>query len=70
MKARILDLQLGDVLKLRKEHPCGSTEWTVVRLGADIGILCLRCGRRLLMERPQLERRVKSIHRGENVIRP
>ncbi|MFZ0534098.1 MAG: DUF951 domain-containing protein [Anaerolineales bacterium] len=55
------DLRLDDVLRLRKPHPCGSYEWKVVRLGADIGLECLNCGRRVLLPRRQLARRVKSI---------
>jgi hypothetical protein len=53
------DIKLGDVVKLRKVHPCGGDEWQVVRLGADIGIKCLECGRRILLERGVFERRVK-----------
>jgi hypothetical protein len=55
------DLRLDDVLRLRKPHPCGGYEWKVVRLGADIGLECLNCGRRVLLPRRQLARRVKSI---------
>jgi len=55
------DLRLEDVLRLRKPHPCGGYEWKVVRLGADIGLECLSCGRRVLLPRRQLARRVKSI---------
>lgn len=55
------DLRLDDVLRLRKPHPCGGYEWKVVRLGADIGLECLSCGRRVLLPRRQLARRVKSI---------
>ena len=44
-----VEFQLGDVIRLRKVHPCGSYEWEVVRLGADIGIRCLGCGRRVLL---------------------
>jgi hypothetical protein len=54
------DLKLDDKLKLRKPHPCGSYEWKVVRLGADIGIECLGCGRRVMLPRRQLARRIKS----------
>lgn len=56
----MLDFELGDVLLLRKKHPCGSALWTVVRLGADIGIVCHGCGRRVLIARSELERRVKK----------
>jgi hypothetical protein len=57
----VLELQTGDVLKLKKIHPCGSCEWEVVRLGADIGIKCRQCGRYLLVPRSDLERRIKEI---------
>ena len=52
--------KLGDVVRLRKKHPCGSFEWVVVRLGADIGIKCRTCGRRVLLERRVFERRVRD----------
>lgn len=56
----VIDFALGDVLQLRKQHPCGNSTWTVVRLGADIGIVCQGCGRRILLARSELERRVKG----------
>jgi hypothetical protein len=52
-----LDLRIGDRLRLRKEHPCGSRDWEVVRLGADIGLVCEGCGHRILMDRLDVERR-------------
>jgi hypothetical protein len=55
------ELHLKDVLCLRKPHPCGSYEWEVVRLGADIGLQCLRCGRRVLLPRRELAHRLKKI---------
>ena len=55
------DLQLDDVVRLKKTHPCGSTDWKVVRLGADIGLVCLGCGRRVLLERRKLAKRLKTI---------
>jgi hypothetical protein len=60
------DLRLDDVLRLRKPHPCGGYEWKVVRLGADIGLECLNCGRRVLLPRRQLARRVKSISSNQD----
>ncbi len=57
----VLDIKQGDVLRLKKRHPCGSYLWQVVRLGADIGIKCQGCGRRVLVARSRLERRVKQI---------
>ena len=53
----VLDLRLGDRVQLRKPHPCGSRTWLVVRLGADIGLVCDGCGRRVLLDRRTVERR-------------
>jgi hypothetical protein len=62
----VMEIKLGDVVRLKKKHPCGSYEWQVVRLGADIGIKCLKCQRRVLLERAVFERRVKDfISRGQ-----
>ena len=56
---------LDDVVRLRKPHPCGSFEWTVVRIGADIGLRCTGCQRRVLLPRRTLEKRLKAfVHRG------
>lgn len=55
------DLQINDIVRLRKPHPCGSSEWKVTRLGADIGLECLGCGRRVLLTRREVMRRAKSI---------
>ena len=57
----VLALRLGNVLRLKKTHPCGSDLWEVVRLGADIGIQCQKCGRRVLIQRSYLQRRVKQV---------
>ncbi len=54
------DLQLNDQLQLRKAHPCGGYEWKVVRLGADIKIECLGCGRQVMLTRRELARRTKK----------
>ncbi len=62
----LTELQMDDVLRLRKPHPCGSTDWIVVRLGADIGLRCLGCGRRILLPRRDVARRMKSyVHKQE-----
>ena len=55
----LIDLQLNDVLRLRKPHPCGSFEWAVVRLGADIGLECRVCKRRVMLTRRELLKRMK-----------
>ncbi len=55
-----VEVHLDDIVRLRKKHPCGSYEWRVVRLGADIGLKCLGCGRRVLLPRSTFERRLKT----------
>ena len=57
-----LDIHLEDSVRLKKVHPCGSYEWTVVRLGADIGIVCKGCERRVMLSRSALGRRVKTVN--------
>ena len=54
------DLQLNDHLRLRKPHPCGSYEWTVIRLGADIGLECKGCQHRVMLTRRELAKRLKA----------
>jgi hypothetical protein len=56
----VMEIRLGDIVRLKKKHPCGGYEWRVVRLGADIGIKCLNCQRRVLLVRSTFERRVKA----------
>lgn len=56
---------IDDIVRLKKPHPCGSYEWKVVRVGADIGLTCQTCGRRVLLPRRELERRLRGfIARG------
>ena len=66
----VMEIRLGDVVRLKKPHPCGSYEWEVVRLGADIGIKCLKCQRRVLLQRSTFERRVKAfVSRGPESVK-
>jgi hypothetical protein len=55
------DIGMDDIVRLRKPHPCGGFEWRVVRLGADIGLECNTCKRRIMIPRRELARRMKSI---------
>ena len=65
-----LDVEVGDVVRLRKPHPCGGYDWQVVRLGADIGLKCLTCDHRVLLTRRDFEKRVKLFVRraGSSVL--
>ena len=57
----LYQFKAGELLWLKKQHPCGSFEWQVVRVGADINIKCLGCGRQMNVPRRQLEKSVKAI---------
>ena len=62
-------LLLGDVVRLRRTHPCGGDEWLIDRLGADIGLRCQTCGRHVLLERRALEGRlVEFVSRGDPAV--
>ncbi len=62
----VTEIRLGDIVRLKKKHPCGGYQWQVARLGADIGIICLKCQRRVLLNRPIFERRITAfISRGQ-----
>ena len=57
----VIEIRLDDVVRLKKKHPCGSFEWRIVRLGADVGINCIQCQHRVLLKRSIFERRVKAL---------
>jgi hypothetical protein len=64
-----LEIFLGDVVRLRRRHPCGATDWLVDRLGADIGLRCQGCQRHVMIERRVLERRLVSfLSRGDPAV--
>ena len=56
-----MEVNVGDVVRFNKAHPCGGEEWVVVRTGIDIGVKCLKCGHRIMLERPAFEHRVKEV---------
>jgi len=57
----MIEVQLGDQVQMRKAHPCGSNLWVIVRVGADIGLKCVGCGRVVQLPRSQFNRQVKKI---------
>lgn len=61
-----IEVQVGDKVTLRKKHPCGSFDWQVVRIGADIGLVCQKCERRILLPRGTFNKRVKKIVKRED----
>ena len=58
-----MDIQLGDVVRMKKPHPCGGTDWEITRVGADVKLKCLTCGRVVMLERYIFEKRVKKLVR-------
>lgn len=69
--AMLPDLDLEDILCLKKPHPCGGITWKVTRLGADIGLECTTCKRRVLLTRRELKNRLKkNLGKGADVQNP
>ena len=60
-----MDVHMGDQLELKKEHPCGSRRWEVLRVGMDFRLRCLGCGHELLLPRSKVEKSIKKIIRTE-----
>ena len=60
----IMELKMGDIILLKKEHPCGNNKWQIVRLGTDIRIKCIKCQHQVLIQRSVLERKIKGIETG------
>lgn len=58
-----VDVQPGDIATLRKPHPCGSYQWLVVRIGADIGLRCQSCQRKIMLPRHEFQRRLRQLDR-------
>jgi len=56
-----MEIRLGDHVQLRKTHPCGSAEWVIYRVGADIGLRCVGCGRRVMLTRAEFTKRLKRV---------
>ena len=60
----IMDIQVGDMLTMKKTHPCGNARWQVLRIGADFKLRCLGCGREVIGPQSKFERNVKTVARG------
>jgi len=56
-----MNIHIGDILTLKKKHPCGSDRWRVTRIGADFKIVCLGCGHELMLARSKVEKSIKKI---------
>lgn len=60
-----MDIRLGDVLTMKKKHPCGCREWTVLRVGMDFKLKCNGCGHLVMLPRSKAEKNIKSVSRAE-----
>lgn len=58
-----MDIEVGDILKMKKKHPCGSQEWEVLRIGADFRVKCCGCGHLVMIPRVKAEKSTKEIHK-------
>ncbi len=65
-----MDIHLGDILRMKKGHPCGGNEWEVQRIGMDFRLLCKRCGRTIMIPRKQAEKNIKLVFRDGAAIKP
>ena len=60
-----MDIQLGDIVKLKMPHPCGSSEWEVIRVGMDFKLKCLGCGHLVMVSRKLVEKNCRGIRKPE-----
>ena len=58
-----MDIRVGDILKMKKQHPCGSSEWEVLRIGADFRLKCVGCGHQIMIPRVKAEKNVRGVTR-------
>ncbi|MBR4668525.1 MAG: DUF951 domain-containing protein [Butyrivibrio sp.] len=56
-----MDIQVGNIIKLKKQHPCGSCEWEVLRVGADFRLKCMGCGHQIMTPRKNVEKNIRGI---------
>lgn len=62
-----MDIQVGDIVKLKKQHPCGSHDWEVLRIGADFRLKCAGCGHQIMIARRIVEKNVREIRKKEEL---
>ena len=61
-----MDIRVGDVLRMKKQHPCGDRCWEVLRIGADFRLRCLGCGREIMGPRSKFEKQLRAVERAED----
>lgn len=60
-----MDIAVGDIIKMKKQHPCGNSEWEVLRTGADFRLKCMGCGHQIMLARKIVEKNIKSLRKPE-----
>ena len=63
-----MDIQVGDIIRLKKKHPCGSYEWEVLRIGADFRLKCIGCAHQIMIPRKVVEKNIKKIQKAEKLL--
>lgn len=58
-----MEINIGDIIKLKKQHPCGSLEWEILRVGMDFRLKCIGCGHQIMMPRKQVEKNIRGIRK-------
>ena len=62
----MLGYEVGDIVQLKKSHPCGSREWKILRVGADFKLKCLGCGHEIMVKRSLVEKNTKNIRKDND----
>ena len=65
-----MDVRVGDILTMKKQHPCGSNQWKVLRIGADFKVKCLGCGHEIMNPRTKVEKNIRKIDREQQEGQP
>jgi Uncharacterized protein conserved in bacteria len=60
-----MELNIGEIVKLKKQHPCGSSEWEILRVGMDFRLKCLGCGHQIMIPRKQVEKNIKQVRKPD-----
>jgi hypothetical protein len=61
-----MDIKVGDILLMKKEHPCGEKRWSVLRTGADLRLKCVGCGHEIMLPRFKIEKNIRQVIRDDN----
>ena len=63
-----MDIHVGDTLKMKKAHPCGSQEWDVLRVGMDFKLRCMGCGHEVMLPRAKAEKNIRKVFRDGQTV--